>query len=305
MLLLLSVMLLLAKYLLLSSTVLHARLSVPSTQRFQFVDLGGRTEISCTSEYKIERGGSSFGWYKRTEGELSRIITSCNDGNTAGRFVCKSDAGRHKLILQISNSQSADSGIYFCADGFWMLSFSNGTTSLIVGDSYTPSTQVLLLLPSAHPTSGFVQSEHLACMVHGVSNLVQVSWNISGELQQEGRTRLARSSGSSLTFISLLSLPMDSRMNEKSYTCEVRFNSSNTTVRRSITFPAVSPEDPKENCLIYAVPVAFLGVSASLLLLLSFLWIRLCPSRPDYSHTHKAVGTIKEEVVRKKKAWRC
>ncbi|XP_053134029.1 uncharacterized protein LOC128337264 isoform X3 [Hemicordylus capensis] len=41
-----------------------------------------------------------------------------------------------------------------------------------------------------------------------------------------------------------------------------------------------SSEDLKENCLNYAVPVAVLGVSSSLLLLLSFLWSQLCPSGP-------------------------
>ncbi|XP_053134873.1 uncharacterized protein LOC128337662 [Hemicordylus capensis] len=43
-----------------------------------------------------------------------------------------------------------------------------------------------------------------------------------------------------------------------------------------------SSEDLKENCLNYAVPVAVLGVSSSLLLLLSFLWSQLCPSGPGF-----------------------
>ncbi|XP_053134896.1 uncharacterized protein LOC128337666 [Hemicordylus capensis] len=271
-------MLLLAKYLLLSSTVLHAQPSLHQMPRFEFVEVGSRARISCTSEFNIKAEGSSFSWYRRRKDEISLLMDSCKDGDTDGKFACKVEG--HKLTLEISNSQPADSGLYFCAQGIRNLFFSSGTTSLIVGDSYTPSTRVILLLPSAHPTSKSVQSDRLACVVHGASNLVQVSWSISGDLWEEEQTFLARTSSGSLTFISLPSLPMDSQMSEKSYTCEVRFNSSNTTVKKSISFPTAPSADLKENCLNYAVTVAVLGVSASLLLLLSCLWSQLCPSGP-------------------------
>ncbi|XP_053134902.1 uncharacterized protein LOC128337668 [Hemicordylus capensis] len=159
------------------------------------------------------------------------------------------------------------------------MSFSNGT-SLIVGDSYTPSTWVMLLLPSAHPSSEFVQSKHFTCVVHGASNSVQVSWNISGDLQQEGQTLLVENSSGSLTFISFLSVPMvDSQNSRKLYTCEVRFNSSSRSVKKSAPFPAATSD---HNCTTYKIPLAVGGLLALLLLLLSFLWIRLCPSGPGF-----------------------
>ncbi|XP_053134959.1 uncharacterized protein LOC128337705 [Hemicordylus capensis] len=269
---------LLAKYLLLSSPVLHAQLLLYQTERLLFVDTGGTAEISCTSTDVIDDKGISFSWYRRRDGEITRLTENGCD-KTSGKFVCK--AKGQKVMLEISHPQKTDSGLYFCSRqlDFSTMSFSNGT-SLIVGDSYTPSTWVMLLLPSA---SKSLHSSHLACVVHGASNLVQVSWNISGDLQQEGRVLLVKNSSGSLTFISLLSVPMvDSQNSRKLYTCEVRFNSSSKSVKKSAPFPAASSvgtASSDHNCTSYKIPLAVMVLLALLLLLLSFLWIRLGPSR--------------------------
>ncbi|XP_053134362.1 uncharacterized protein LOC128337418 isoform X4 [Hemicordylus capensis] len=260
------------------STAIRTQLLLYQTQRFQFANTGDKAEILCTSTEDIEGFDYLFSWHKRRSDETPRLLASCNK-QISSRFRCNMKG--NNLILEIFNTQAADSGLYFCADmrsDRW--TFSNGT-SLVVGDSYTPNTWVMLLLPSAHSASQAIQTRRLACVVHGVSNLVQVSWNVSGELQQGGQTLLAKNSSGSLTFISLFHIPPVSQKSGKLYTCEVRFNSSSRSVKKSATSPEDSSTipDDADKCLTYRVLVAVGGVLASLFLLLNFLWIRLCPSR--------------------------
>ncbi|XP_053134083.1 uncharacterized protein LOC128337301 isoform X2 [Hemicordylus capensis] len=291
---------LLAKCLfMLSSTGLLAQLSLYQTQRFQFVGIGEKAEISCTSTAEIKDYEHSYNWYKRQNGEFIPLIENCIDEKSAERYSCRTD-GR-KLILEIPKVQREDSGLYLCAQNrYSSMLFSNGS-SLIVGDSYTPSTWVMLLLSSAHPPPEFVQSDHLACVVHGASNLVQVSWSISGELQQEGQTLLAKNSSGSLTFINLLSVPMvDSQTSGKLYTCEVRFNSSGKSVKKSAPFPAASSADPPgsvDQCTSYEIPLVVVGLLAMLLLLLSFLWIRLHPSGLGFQHRIPEPPALESETL--------
>ncbi|KAL8184837.1 UNVERIFIED_CONTAM: hypothetical protein K2H54_030379 [Gekko kuhli] len=138
-------------------------------------------------------------------------------------------------------------------------------------NSYTPSTRVTLLLPPPH----LAPAGQVACVVHGVSNLVQVSWEVPGELHPEGRTLRVKNSSGLLTFVSVLQVPEASQWGGKNITCEVRFNSSGPRVKEVAVFPAYSDE----NCLSYVVPTVVVGLLALLILLLGLLWIRFCPSR--------------------------
>ncbi|KAL8184838.1 UNVERIFIED_CONTAM: hypothetical protein K2H54_030383 [Gekko kuhli] len=141
-------------------------------------------------------------------------------------------------------------------------------------DSYTPSTRVTLLLPPPH----LAHAGQVACVVHGVSNLVQVSWGVPGKLQPEGRTLRVKNSSGLLTFVSVLQVPGASQRDGKNVTCEVRFNSSGPRVKEVAIFPAHSDG----NCLSYVVPTVVVGLLALLILLLSLLWIRFCPSRDGF-----------------------
>ncbi|XP_054829624.1 uncharacterized protein LOC129325764 [Eublepharis macularius] len=229
----------LAWCLLLSSTVLQAQLLLYQKEPFHFVNTGRTAEIQCVSTETIS-SGIMFSWYKRRENEISVLIAKCAGMANNAKFICRVE--QEKLILKISNLRTEDSGLYFCGtrqDGFF--SFSNGS-SLIVGDSYTPRTQVVLLLPPAPPAPTLMHAGHVACVVRGVSNLVQVSWDVPGELQQEGLTRLVKSSSGSLTFVSVLQIPRDSHWGGKNVTCQVRFNSSGPSIKKSATFPAPTVE---------------------------------------------------------------
>ncbi|XP_053134084.1 uncharacterized protein LOC128337301 isoform X3 [Hemicordylus capensis] len=119
--------------LVLLSPGLLAQLSLYQTQRFQFVGIGEKAEISCTSTAEIKDYEHSYNWYKRQNGEFIPLIENCIDEKSAERYSCRTD-GR-KLILEIPKVQREDSGLYLCAQNrYSSMLFSNGS-SLIVGAS--------------------------------------------------------------------------------------------------------------------------------------------------------------------------
>ncbi|XP_074795003.1 uncharacterized protein LOC141977427 [Natator depressus] len=151
------------------------------------------------------------------------------------------------------------------------LTFGNGST-LIVGDSYTSSSWVLTLAPSPH---GLLSpgTADLACVVHGVSNPVQISWSFSGDLQEQGLMRSLKAKDGSFVFINHISVPMDTWTSGKNFTCDVKFNSSGKSFKKIARYI----EAPASECSLYIVPLA---AGAGLLLLvvsLSLIWT-LCPS---------------------------
>ncbi|KAL8184822.1 UNVERIFIED_CONTAM: hypothetical protein K2H54_030045 [Gekko kuhli] len=261
-------------FVVLLSAVLRAQFLLYQTEPFQFVDIGQAAEILCMSTETFPPG-IYLSWYKRRGNELPVSVEECSDNysnrngfSSTAKFVCRAE--QHRLILNISHVGREDSGLYLCATRYTLFSFSNGSF-LVVGDSYTPSTRVTLLLPPPH----LAPAGQVACVVHGVSNLVQVSWEVPGELHPEGRTLRVKNSSGLLTFVSVLQVPEASQWGGKNITCEVRFNSSGPRVKEVAAFPAYSDE----NCLSYVVPTVVVGLLALLILLLGLLWIRFCPSR--------------------------
>ncbi|CAM4676386.1 immunoglobulin kappa light chain-like [Lepidochelys kempii] len=222
-----------AKYLIFSSMVLGAQLSLYPTQRFLFVEISAMAKIPCSSKEKLEGGGISVCWYRRREGEGPTCIKKCLNDQNVSKLACKPETCG--MTLEIYNVQQKESGDYYCAvKSSSYLIFNNGTT-LIVGDSYTSNNWVLLLVPSPHGliSTGTVD---LACIVHGVSNPVQISWNISGDLQEQVLMRSLKAKDGSLMLISHLSIPKDTWTSVKIFTCEVKFNSSGSSVKKSARY---------------------------------------------------------------------
>ncbi|XP_030398230.1 immunoglobulin alpha-2 heavy chain-like [Gopherus evgoodei] len=261
-----------AKYLVLSSLVLGVQLFLHQTQRIQFVEVNDSAKIHCSSTENLG-GGSSMFWYLRREGEKPTCIKRCLDDQNVGKFVCKHKT--HSSTLEINNVQKTESGIYYCAFEYSSyLIFGNGTT-LIVGDSYTNSSWVILLIPFPHG-SQVTETANLACVIHGVSSPVHNSWSVSGELQEQGLTRSLKAKDGSLMLINHISVPMDTWTSQKIFTCEVKFNSSGISVKKSTRYPAASSTAPASECSHYIVPVVA-GAGLLLVVSLSLVWT-LCPS---------------------------
>nr|XP_032646038.1 uncharacterized protein LOC116830578 [Chelonoidis abingdonii] len=259
-----------AEYLVLSSLVLGGQLFLYQTQRIQFVEVNDTAKIHCSSTENLKGGELKVFWYLRREGETPTCIKRCWDDQTVSKLACKHET--HSSTLEISNIQKTESGIYYCAYKYSSyLIFGNGTT-LIIGDSYTNSIWVMLLVPFPR-ASQVTGTANLACVIHGVSSPVHISWSVSGELQEQGLTLSLKAKDGSSTLINHISVPMDTWTSGKDFTCEVKFNSSGTSVKKSTRYPAAFARE----CSHYIV---LLAAGAGLLLLvvsLSLIWI-LCPS---------------------------
>ncbi|CAI5798282.1 immunoglobulin kappa light chain-like [Podarcis lilfordi] len=259
-------------------------------------DTGSPAQLECFSTESVEDKGLSFSWYKRREDGTPLFIKKCSEKEDGGRFAC--EAKGQNLVLAITKAQKEDTGLYMCAKRNPTLTFSNGS-SLVVGDSYTQSTWVKLLQSAPREASRILQSNKMACVVHGASSFVQVSWDVPGHLWPE--TLLMRSNRSSWTFVSVLHIPLDLNTSAANFTCEVRFNSSGAAVRMNAEFPAAPSAVLDNQCLSFSVSLSVLAVLTLLMLLLSFLWIRrsrfrlgrhlLCPAKSCFKDLRKERGS--------------
>ncbi|XP_075763897.1 uncharacterized protein LOC142819600 isoform X2 [Pelodiscus sinensis] len=249
--------------------MLGVRLSLYQTQRFLFVEISATAKIPCSSEEKLEGGGISVYWYRRRADEGLTCIKKCLNDQNVSKFACKAEM--HGLVLEIYNVQADESGDYYCAvKSSSHLKFDNGST-LIVGDSYTTSSWVLLLAPSLLGLNSPGMAD-LACIVHGISNPVQISWNISGDQQEQGLVRSLKAKDGSLMLISHISILMDTWTSAKILTCEVKFNSSGKSVKKS----ARHVESFDNRCFLSIITLAVVGTLVLLTVPLSLIWI-CCP----------------------------
>ncbi|XP_032646008.1 immunoglobulin kappa light chain-like [Chelonoidis abingdonii] len=268
------------------SAVLGAQLSLYPTQRFLFVGISATAKIPCSSKEKLEGGGFSVYWYRRREGEGPTCIKKCLNDENVSKFACKPET--HGVILEIYNAQQKDSGDYYCAvKSSSYLIFDNGST-LIVGDSYTTSSWVLLLAPSL-PGLISTGTVDLACIVHGVYNPVQISWNISGDQQEQALMRSLKAKDGSLMLISHISIPKDTWTSAKILTCEVKFNSSGKSVKKSARYIARFDN----GCFQYVVPLAVGGALVLLMVSLSLVWI-FCLSTRGFQACSSALPAPEE-----------
>ncbi|XP_050785694.1 M1-specific T cell receptor alpha chain-like [Gopherus flavomarginatus] len=261
------------KYLFLSFMVVRVQLFLHQLQPFLFVNINDTAKIQCSSKKQFSAGRVRAQWYRRREGEAPVLIKRCSDHQNVNKVAFILEG--HNLTLAIYNAQRNDSGVYYCSDSYFILTFHNGST-LIVGDSYTTSSWVMPLAPSPHSLLSPGTAD-LACVVHGVSNPVQISWSISGDLQEQGLLRSLKAKDGSLVFINHISVPVATWTSGKNFTCDVKFNSSGKCVKKIARYVEASSTAPASECSHYIVPLA---AGAGLLLLvvsLSLIWT-LCPS---------------------------
>ncbi|XP_025063534.1 uncharacterized protein LOC112550792 [Alligator sinensis] len=213
--------------------LLGIQLHLHQPQRFLFVEVGGTAEIHCSSSKDLD-GAAKLHWYLRKAGEAPTHIKSCKDQNES-RFACKHQSC--STTLEIRGIQRNDCGICYCADARSSSLIFGIRTTVIVGDSFTNSSSMLLLGPVAEE-NGVTEPAHLACVIQGVSHLVQVFWCIPREEPAQGMLDSLEASDGSLTLIHGISIPWTSWASGAAITCQITFNSSGSSITRHITYSA-------------------------------------------------------------------
>ncbi|KAM3920480.1 uncharacterized protein RB166_014913 [Leptodactylus fuscus] len=191
-----------------------------------YVRANTTAKISCVSSQSLE-GGTLITWYHRswTSGGNISLVKSCGLDNNRNKYVCSNDD--HKATLQIRNTQSNDSGTYFCTYYSHHIYIGNGTALIVQGeDQSTSKTSIHLFVPPlTRPRDRLL----LACVAHEVGHNVPITWNISGTFHKISMTSIQRAD-TTWTFMSIISLSRKSLTSGNRVTCEVRFNSSTPVV---------------------------------------------------------------------------
>ncbi|XP_025051113.1 immunoglobulin alpha-2 heavy chain-like [Alligator sinensis] len=239
----------LAMSLFVSSLVLGVQSFLHQPQRFLFVEVGGAAEIPCSSREDLQRG-EYVQWYLRRAGEAPMCMKVCAVDTNGSKFACKHQM--YSTTLEIRDIQRQECGVYYCAYNLGSsLIFGNGTT-VIVGDSFTDSSSALLLGPVAGENRAR-EPPHLACVIRGVFNLVQVSWRIPTEEPAQGLWRTLEASDGSLTLIHHISIPWANWASGVTVTCQVAFNSSGSSVTKHAMYSASACSGCRQEAVRYVV----------------------------------------------------
>ncbi|CAM2108215.1 unnamed protein product [Caretta caretta] len=283
-----------AEYLVLSSLVLGVQLFLHQTRRIQFVEVNDTAKIHCSSTENLKGGGWKVFWYFRREGETPTCIKHCWDDQNQSTFACKHET--HSSTLEISTIQKMESGIYYCAYKYSSyLIFGNGST-LIVGAPARECSHYIVPLAAGAGLLLLVVSLSLIWTLCPSTLGFQPRVSAppaSVEPQEQGLTRSLKAKDGSLTLINHISVPMDTWTSGKNFTCEVKFNSSGNSVKKSTRYPAATSTAHASSCLPSIVSLAVLSALMLLMVSLSLIWT-LCPSRLGFQPRSSAPPASQE-----------
>ncbi|KAJ1080897.1 hypothetical protein NDU88_001086 [Pleurodeles waltl] len=218
-------------------TALGVHLYLNQRERHLFVSVNDTAEISCFLTEDNSDVGRKLLWFWRGTEETVTFVATCYGNKSDGKYHCRHEP--RSATLEIRSAQRNESGVYYCAYPIVnKLKFAGGC-ALIVGDSYTARTEVEIVTTPLKQNA-LVGPVSLACVVRAVSGPVWVFWNISGRPSQ-GQTSLTTDVKGTFTFISPISIYADN-WTRGEVSCNVQFNSSQSVVKRSAAYKAISSE---------------------------------------------------------------
>ncbi|KAM4013227.1 uncharacterized protein ACNLHF_003375 isoform 1-T2 [Anomaloglossus baeobatrachus] len=230
-----------------------------------YVDVEATAEISCVTSELLE-AGTKISWYRkswRPGGNIS-LVKSCAVNKDQKKYVCSNS--RYMAKLEIRNTQTNDSGDYFCTYYSENNVIGNGT-SLVIREDRTMSKMSVHLfnLLQHHLLHNHLM---LACVAHGIGHAVRITWNISGKFLK-GKMTSFQSPGGNWTFMNLISLPKDTLSSIGPMICKVWFDSTTVVVQYS----GKHQDNIASHCKNYLIPVLTLGLLLLLTLSGHLLWI--------------------------------
>ncbi|XP_038643135.1 uncharacterized protein LOC119958657 isoform X1 [Scyliorhinus canicula] len=143
--------------------------------------------------------------------------------------------------------------------------------TLLVGDSSTSKTAVLIFVPQGEENSR--ETVPLVCLVSGLSsNRIAIFWNISGLVAEGSSDPGTLEEDGTYSITSQIMVSMDMWRNDAVCTCVVQLGSPNKNWSKSVSFPKA---ETRTGWCSRALP-AFITVLVVLLLLLILLSIWIC-----------------------------
>ncbi|XP_078288108.1 immunoglobulin lambda-1 light chain-like [Rhinoraja longicauda] len=233
-------------------------------------DVGQTVKLSCELLYELSSQTHVF-WYKQRVDETPTVITTTGCTHTVCRGTLERGSGYKTSILEIRDVQAEDWGFYYCSGRIGHTSFQKGPT-LLVGDSSTDKTSLLVLVPPFEP-SGPVP---LLCLVSDLSsNMVVVYWDIAGQLA-DGRSDTGTAEpDQSYSVRSQVLVPSGVWRGGGVCTCVVQLGGVNKTRTKSVSRPIPTTPTTGMDCVstfartVSGLVLVLVGVGVS-----GGLWVR-------------------------------
>ncbi|KAM6234341.1 uncharacterized protein LJ264_014214 [Porphyrio hochstetteri] len=191
-----------------------ALLRLHQPQPVLVVQPGDSVNISCEASEYIETKAKAS-WYWRVRGKEPKLFLDCATKSTRGRFC---EVKGRNITLSITRVDRHNTGIYLCAYTKDLFLDVGSGTMLVVGDSWSAGSWVMVLAPHGAPQV----PPGPVCAVGNATGPVLVS--------RPGGPRKVLGRGVNTK---LLISPLGTARGT-GVLCEVRFNASGSPIRRSV-----------------------------------------------------------------------
>ncbi|XP_059834689.1 uncharacterized protein LOC132398872 [Hypanus sabinus] len=234
----------------------------PAGLAAETADVGQTVKLSCELTNQLEVGSNIF-WYKHSADEPPVAIKSTDCEQNGCRTTFKKGSGHRTSVLEITNVQVNDSGLYYCAEMDSYPPLMKGPT-LLVGDSSTNRTYMQVFVPPS-VSNGSVP---LVCLVGGLSSKhILIYWNISGQITEGWNDPGTIDPDQSYSVRSQVMVPEETWRSGGLCTCIAQLGGAGKTRTMSVSHLTIQTDQGW--CLPTAIRLGFLG----LLVIVIFIWI--------------------------------